>query len=178
VTDTLRACTASEGRPREMAEEQNLTKRASHNLSATAMERLGIHVSRYGSVLTLLLIGALKFTTGEAQGIQPLVANSPLMFWMYRIFSLQGVSNLIGVIEIVVALLIALRPLSAKLSFVGSVGAVITFVLTVSFLLSTPGAFRLSHGLPLLGDAGQFLIKDLVLLGASIGTAAEARSGD
>ena len=100
------------------------------------------------------------------------------MFWLYRILNLQGVSNLIGVIEIVVALLIALRPLSAKLSFVGSVGAVITFVLTVSFLLSTPGAFRLSNGLPLLGDAGQFLIKDLVLLGASIGTAAEARSGD
>jgi reactive chlorine resistance protein C len=178
VTDTLRVSTASERRPRKMAEEQNLTKRASYGLSATAMERLGIHVSRYGLVLTLLLIGALKFTTGEAQGIQPLVANSPLMFWMYRILSLQGVSNLIGVIEIVVALLIALRPLSAKLSFVGSIGAVITFVLTVSFLLSTPGAFRLSHGLPLLGDAGQFLIKDLVLLGASIWTAAEARSGD
>jgi uncharacterized membrane protein YkgB len=112
VTDTLRASTASERLPRKMAEEQNLTKRASHGLSATAMERLGIHVSRYG--LVLLLIGALKFTTGEAQGIQPLVANSPLMFWMYRIFSLQGVSNLIGVIEIVVALLIALRPLSAN----------------------------------------------------------------
>jgi len=178
VTDTLRVCTASEGRPRKMAEEQNLTKGASHGLSATAMERLSIHVSRYGLVLTLLLIGALKFTTGEAQGIQPLLANSPLMFWMYRIFSLQDVSNLIGVTEIAVALLIALRPLSAKLSFVGSIGAVTTFVLTVSFLLSTPGAFRLSHGLPLLGDTGQFLIKDLVLLGASIWTAAEARSGD
>jgi reactive chlorine resistance protein C len=178
VTDTLRASTASERRPRKMAEEQSLTKGTSHGVSATSMERLGVHVSRYGLVLTLLLIGALKFTAGEAQGIQPLVANSPLTFWLYRIFSLQGVSNLIGVIEIVVALLIALRPLSAKLSFVGSIGAVITFVLTVSFLLSTPGAFQFSHGLPLLGDAGQFLIKDLVLLGASIWTAAEARSGD
>jgi Protein of unknown function, DUF417 len=119
VTDTLRASTASERRPRKMAEEQSLTKGTSHGVSATSMERLGVHVSRYGLVLTLLLIGALKFTAGEAQGIQPLVANSPLMFWLYRIFSLQGVSNLIGVIEIVVALLIALRPLAAKLSFVG-----------------------------------------------------------
>jgi reactive chlorine resistance protein C len=103
-------------------------------------------------------------------------ANSLLMSWLYRIFSLQGVSNLIGVIEIVVALLIAVRPFSARLSFIGSIGAIITFVLTVSFLLSTPGAFRLSHGFPLLGDAGQFLIKDLVLLGASIWIAAEARN--
>ena len=143
--------------------------------SKSSFEKLGTQVSRYGLVITLLSIGVLKFTAGEAQGIQPLVANSPLMFWLYRIFSLQGVSNLIGVIEIVVALLICLRPLSAKLSFIGSMGAIITFVLTVSFLLSTPGAFQFSHGFPLLGDAGQFLIKDLVLLGASIWTAAEAR---
>jgi reactive chlorine resistance protein C len=106
------------------------------------------------------------------------VANSPLMFWLYRVLSVQAVSNLIGVIEIVVAALIALRPFSAKLSFIGSIGAIITFVLTVSFLFSTPGAFKLSHGFPLLGDAGQFLIKDLVFLGASIWTAAEARKED
>jgi uncharacterized membrane protein YkgB len=143
--------------------------------SRTLLGGLGIHVSRYGLVLTLLLIGFLKFTAGEAQGIQPLVANSPLMFWLYRVFSLQGVSNLIGAIEIAVAALIALRPFSAKLSFIGSIGAIITFVLTVSFLFSTPGALQFSHGVPLLGDAGQFLIKDLVLLGASIWTAAEAR---
>jgi reactive chlorine resistance protein C len=140
----------------------------------SSLEKLGTHVSRYGLVITLLSIGVLKFTAGEAKGIQPLVANSPLMFWLYRIFSLQGVSNLIGVIEIVVALLIGLRPLSAKLSFIGSIGAIITFMLTASFLFSTPGAFQFSHGFPLLGDAGQFLIKDLVLLGASIWTAAEA----
>ena len=140
-----------------------------------SLERLGIHLSRYGLVLTLLLIGILKFTSGEAQGIQPLVAHSPLMSWLYQIFSVQGVSNLIGLIEIVVALLMGLRPISARLSFMGSIGAIITFVLTVSFLFSTPGAFQFAHGFPLLGDAGQFLIKDLVLLGASVWTAAEAR---
>ena len=142
------------------------------------MENVGIKVSRYGLVVMLLLIGALKFTVGEAQGIQPLVANSPLMFWLYRILNVQGVSNLIGVIEIVVALLIALRPFSARLSLIGSVGAIITFLLTVSFLFSTPGALQFSHGFPALGDAGQFLIKDLVLLGASFWTAAEARLGN
>jgi uncharacterized membrane protein YkgB len=139
------------------------------------LEKLGIHISRCGLVVTLFLIGILKFTGAEAQGIQPLVASSPLMFWLYHIFSLQAVSNLIGTIEIVVAALIALRRFSPRLSFVGSLGAVITFLLTVSFLFSTPGAFQFSHGLPLLGDAGQVLIKDLVLLGAAVWTAAEAR---
>jgi reactive chlorine resistance protein C len=155
--------------------EETLIRALMRSKPRSSLERVGIHVSRYGLVITLLSIGVLKFTAGEAQGIQPLVANSPLMFWLYRIFSLQGVSNLIGVIEIVVAVLIAVRPFSARLSFIGSIGAIITFVLTVSFLFSTPGAFQFSHGFPLLGDAGQFLIKDLVLLGASIWTAAEAR---
>jgi uncharacterized membrane protein YkgB len=155
--------------------EQELTKVMRRDESRTLLENVGIHVSRYGLVATLLLIGVLKFTTGEAQGIQPLVASSPLMFWLYKVFSLQAVSNLIGVIEIAIAVLIALRPFSARLSFVGSIGAIITFLLTVSFLFSTPGAFQFSHGVPLLGDAGQFLIKDVVLLGASIFTAAEAQ---
>jgi len=146
--------------------------------SRTLLERVGIHVSRYGLVITLFLIGILKFTAGEAQGIQPLVASSPLMFWLYHIFGLQTVSNLIGAIEIAVAALMALRPFSARLSFIGSLGAIVTFVLTVSFLFSTPGVFQFSHGFPLLGDAGQFLIKDLVLLGASIWTAGEARKED
>ena len=155
-----------------------LVKKSSPTNHWASLERMGIYVSRYGLVLTLLLIGVLKFTFGEAQGIQPLVAHSPLMSWLYRIFSVQAVSNLIGGIEIAVALLIALRPISARLSFIGSIGSIVTFLLTVSFLFSTPGAFQFSHGFPVLGDAGQFLIKDLVLLGASIWTAAEAQSRD
>jgi uncharacterized membrane protein YkgB len=96
------------------------------------------------------------------------------MSWMYSLLSVQGVSNVIGTIEIAIAVLIALRPLSPKASFVGSLGAIITFVLTVTFLFSTPGAAQLNYGFPILGEAGQFLIKDTVLLGASFWTAAEA----
>ena len=138
------------------------------------LEAPGILLSRYGLVVVLLLIGVLKFTPGEAAGIQPLVAHSPLMSWMYSLLSVQGVSNVIGAIEIATAALLALRPLSPKASFVGSLAAVVTFLLTFSFLFSTPGAAQLKYGFPVLGDAGQFLIKDLVLLGASFWTAAEA----
>jgi uncharacterized membrane protein YkgB len=84
------------------------------------------------------------------------------------------VSNLIGAIEIAVAVMLALRPISAKASFVGSLGSIVTFLVTTSFVFSTPGAVQLSHGLPALTGVGQFLIKDVVLLGASFWTAAEA----
>jgi reactive chlorine resistance protein C len=138
------------------------------------LETLGVWLTRYGLVTVLLLIGFLKFTAAEAEGIQPLVAHSPLISWMYGILSVQAVSNLIGAIEIAFAVMLALRPIFAKASFVGSLGSIVTFLLTTSFLFSTPGAVRLSYGLPVLGDVGQFLIKDVVLLGASFWTAAEA----
>ena len=160
----------------EASTERMLVEAPDHIAPSASLGKLGIYISRYGLVVTLLLIGILKFTSAEAQGIQALVADSPLMFWLYHIFSLQVVSNLIGTTEIIVAVLIALRPVSARLSFAGSLGAVITFLLTVSFLFSTPGTFQFSHGFPMLGDTGQFPIKDLVLLGAAVCTAAEARS--
>jgi uncharacterized membrane protein YkgB len=138
------------------------------------LEAVGITISRYGLVLVLLLIGFLKFTAAEAVGIQPLIAHSPLMSWMYAVLGVRGVSALIGTIEITVALLVALRPFSAVASFVGSLGCSVTFLLTTSFLFSTPGAVQWSYGLPILGNMGQFLIKDVVLLGASFWTASEA----
>ena len=128
------------------------------------LEATGIVVSRYGLVVVLLLIGVLKFTPEEAEGIQPLVAHSPLMSWMYGLLSVQGVSNVIGAIEIATAALMGLRAFSPKASFVGSSAAVITFLLTVSFLFSTPGAAHFKHGFPVLGDAGQLLIRPLVLV--------------
>jgi len=93
---------------------------------------------------------------------------------MYLVLGEQGVSNVIGVIELLVAALLVLRPFSPRASFLGSLGAIVTFLLTTSFLFTTPGALQLGHGVQILGDAGQFLIKDLVLLGASFWTAAEA----
>lgn len=138
------------------------------------LEKAGAHISRYGLAIILLLIGILKFTPAEADGIQPLVAHSPFLSWMYLIFSKQGVSNMIGTIELLVAVLLVLRPLSPRASFLGSLGAIATFLLTSSFLFTTPGALQFGHGVQILGDAGQFLIKDLVLLGASFWTAAEA----
>jgi uncharacterized membrane protein YkgB len=144
------------------------------NRAQSALEALGVGISRYGLVVILLLIGLAKFTPEEAAGIQPLVAHSPFMSWMYSVLSVQKASNIIGMIEIAIALLIGLRPLSPTMSFIGSVGAIATFLLTCSFLFSTPGAIQFGKGLLLLGDTGQFLVKDLVLLGASFWTASEA----
>ena len=141
-----------------------------------AAKKIGAFLLRYGLVLVLGWIGAMKFTAYEAEGIKALVATSPLMSWMYKVFSLQATSNIIGVAEITAALLIAIRPISARLSAIGSVLAVCTFLATLTFLFSLPGWEKSLGGFPALSGSGGFLLKDVVLLGASLWTLGESLS--
>lgn len=129
---------------------------------------------RYGLVVVLGWIGAMKFTAYEAEGIRPLVASSPLMSWMYSVLSLQGTSNLIGVTELLAAALIAARPWSPRLTVVGSAIACLTFITTLSFLFTLPGWEKSLGGFPALSGSGGFLLKDAVLLGASLWSMGEA----
>lgn len=146
--------------------------------SGAKLEAIGLHVARYALVLVLVWIGAMKFTAYEAGAIQPLVANSPLMSWLYAIFSVQATSNLIGVAEIAAGVLIALRTWSAMAAALGSLMAIATFVITLTFMFSTPGWEPSLGGFPALSVApGQFILKDAVLLGAAIWSFGEALRG-
>ncbi len=139
------------------------------------LESIGAKVIRYGLVIILLWVGALKFTAYEAEGIQGLIANSPLMSWMLSVMSVQGAAMLIGVVEITLGLLIATRPFAPKVSAIGSIGAIIMFLTTLSFVFTTPGVWQPGYGFPFPSPMpGQFLAKDIMLLGAAIWTAGEA----
>lgn len=140
------------------------------NSGKNLFEKLGAFFIRYGLVLVLGWIGAMKFTAYEAEGIKTLVETSPLMSWMYKALSLQATSNVIGVAELTAAVLIAIRALSAKLSAIGSVLAVFTFLTTLTFLFSLPGWEKSLGGFPALSGSGGFLLKDVVLLGAALFT--------
>src|SRR4051812_26482259 len=74
---------------------------------SAALLAVGAVVLRYGLVLLILWFGVFKFTPTEAQAIQPLVANSPFLAWLYGVTDLEGGSRVIGVLEIAIALLIA-----------------------------------------------------------------------
>ncbi len=130
---------------------------------------------RYGLALIFLWIGGMKFTAYEAQGIRPLAENSPLMSWLLAVLSTQAFSNLLGVVEIATGVLLALRPLSALAAAIGSGMAIATFLTTLSFLFTTPGWERSLGGFPALSALpGQFLLKDVVLLGAAVWSLREA----
>lgn len=137
--------------------------------------RSGGAIARYGLALVIGWIGVLKFTAYEAQGIQPLVANSPLMSWLYHFFSVTTFSSLLGVVEVTAAVLLAVKPWLPKVSALGSVVSVGLFAATISFLFTTPGATEATQGgFPWLSMTGQFLLKDVVLLGIAVWTLGDA----
>lgn len=128
----------------------------------TVMYRAGYFISLAGSVLILLWIGIYKFTAVEAEAIRPLMEQHPLLSWMYSIFTIQQVSNIIGITEILLALVLILSIKWIKLRKIASIGMIITFVLTLSFLFTTSGMWKFREGIP---TTDFFILKDLLLLG-------------
>ena len=132
-------------------------------------------LGRYGLVVVIGWIGALKFANFQANQIQPLVASSPFMGWLYNIFSVYTFSALLGVFEVAAAVLIAIKPMSPRLSIVGSVLAIVLFLATISFLFTTPGITEpAGGGFPAISLIGEFLLKDIPLLGLSFWTLADS----
>src|SRR5262249_47443056 len=121
---------------------------------APALTRLGQHISRYGLVVVLAWIGFGKYVKMESR---VLIQHSPLMSWVYDVFSVTTVARALGTMEIVAALLIALRPVWPLASAIGSALAVVLFLGTLSFLFTTPGVVSMyAAGLPVLsGMPGQ-----------------------
>lgn len=157
-----------------------VTKNVTHypttdRIGPAGLERVGGGLARYGLVIVIAWIGALKFTEFEANGIAPLVSNSPFMSWVYDVVSVGTFSALLGVLELGAAALIAVKPWWPRVSMAGSVIAVGLFTATLSFLFTTPGVFEASAGgFPVLSSTGQFLIKDVALLGVAVWTLTDA----
>jgi uncharacterized membrane protein YkgB len=144
--------------------------------AAPVLMRVGQIVARYGLVVVLAWIGFGKYVKMESR---VLIEHSPLMSWIYDYLSVAAVARGLGTMEIVAAVLIALRPVWPRGSAAGSALAVVLFIGTLSFLFTTPGVVAThAAGLPVLSaQPGQFLLKDLVLIGVAIWTLGEALRG-
>ncbi|MBP1165132.1 putative membrane protein YkgB [Chryseobacterium sp. PvR013] len=130
--------------------------------SKNQLPRTGYYISLFGAALILLWIGIFKFTPTEAAAIKPLVENHFLTFFVYKIMSVQAVSNLIGTIEIIIALLLIFSAKFAVLKKYAGIGMMVTFLVTLSYLFTTPGMWKIVDGVPVTDF---FILKDLMLLG-------------
>jgi uncharacterized membrane protein YkgB len=166
------------------------------------LDHIGKKVVRFGIVIVFLWIGGLKFFTYEADGIVPFVANSPFMSFFYnhpseykKYVNKEGefiranhqwhirnntyeFANGLGVVLIILAVLVALYKVAPLASLIGSMLIFITTIGTLSFLITTPESWvphlnDAHSGFPFLSGRGRLVIKDIVILGASIITMSE-----
>jgi uncharacterized membrane protein YkgB len=100
-------------------------------------------VTRASLYLSLVVIyfwfGGMKFTEYEAQGLVPLVSNSPLVGWFYDLLSVRGFSAFLGVIELSIGLLVLVGLFNPAISVLGGLLSAGLFVTTLSFMATTPG---------------------------------------
>jgi reactive chlorine resistance protein C len=173
-------------------------------IKAATFDRFGMAMLRLGLAIVLIWIGGLKFASYEADGIVPLVANSPFMSFLYHHpapeyrehLTKEGqvvpanqqwnesnrtypVSYGLGVIIVSLGIMIALHPIWPQVSAVGSFLLILMALTTLSFLVTTPEAWVPAlgdphHGFPYLSGAGRLIIKDAIMLGAAVTTLADS----
>jgi uncharacterized membrane protein YkgB len=123
---------------------------------------------RWSMVAIFIWFGMQKFTPYAAEAIAPLIANSPFMRWL-GVFGERGEAKIIGTIELTTAAVLIIGSVIPVASAVGAAMACATFLLTTSFVFSTPGITQKSAtGFPIISTLlEQFLLKDIALLAAS-----------
>jgi reactive chlorine resistance protein C len=148
---------------------------------AAASQRVPRHsqvaglLARYALVVVITWFGAMKFTHHEAYNISRFVAYSPLMGWAYHVMSIRTFGALTGVAELATAALLAVKPWAPRLSILGGGLAVLFFFGTLSFMISTPGIGEpTAGGFPVLSDNGEFLMKDIGLMGLAVWTLSDS----
>jgi uncharacterized membrane protein YkgB len=171
---------------------------------AASLDRIGLGLVRLGLVVVLVWIGGLKFARYEADGIVPLVANSPLMSFFYQhpapayrpYMNREGelipshrewhetngtytFAYGLGVLIVSIGILIALHPVLPQVAAIGSFLLILMALTTLSFLITTPEAWvpalgDSAHGFPFLSGAGRLVVKDAIMLGAAVTTMADS----
>jgi reactive chlorine resistance protein C len=173
-------------------------------LLASEADVIGMRFLRFALVVVLVWIGGLKFANYEADGIVPLVSNSPVMSFFYHYPSPEyrghmnregelksanrdwqssngtyRFAHILGCVIVAIGLMIACYSFAPGIATVGSFLLILMSFTTLSFLVTTPEAWvpalgDSAHGFPYLSIAGRLIIKDIIMLGAAVVTLAES----
>jgi reactive chlorine resistance protein C len=152
----------------------DLSDKAKSNLTKLAAwvndRNIAFRIASIGMIVMLLWAGSYKMTAPGAEGIIPLVSNSPLISWHFKIFGPYIGSDLIGLTEIIAAVLLIAGYFRPKAGIVGGFIASIMFFTTSTMIITTPGAIISVpgiHGMRYMSFLGLFLFKDVISLGVS-----------
>jgi reactive chlorine resistance protein C len=142
--------------------------------TARVLASVGFPATRFGLATTFVWIGTMKWNDYEIEHAEVLVTASPLTSRLREQLGARRLAAVIGVAQITMGSLIAAGRVAPRASAVGSMGAAAMMVSTLSFLVTTPEAWQEKRGVPWLSMLGEALLKDTVLLGASLLTTADS----
>ena len=135
--------------------------------SFVANRNIPFLVCSIGMIVMLLWAGKFKMTAPGAEGIIPLVTNSPLMSWNYKIFGPYVGGDIIGLTEWTAAILLIVGYFKPKAGILGAIILVGMFFTTSTMLITTPDDTIVVHGIHYMNNLGLFLFKDVISLGVA-----------
>ena len=151
-----------------------LLRNAKSNLTKAAAwitdRNIPFVVCSIGMIVMLLWAGAYKMTAPGAEGIVPLVSNSPLLSWHFKLFGPYIGSDIIGLTEITAAILIIVGYFKPKAGIIAGLITTAMFFSTSSMIITTPGTVIAVPGITYMrymSSLGLFLFKDVISLGVS-----------
>src|ERR1700761_2038233 len=124
-------------------------------------------VCSIGMIVMLLWAGKFKMTAPGAEGIIPLVSNSPLTSWQFKHFGPYILGDMIGITEWTAAILLIIGYFKPKAGIVGGIILVGMFFTTSSMLISTPDDTIVVHDIHYMNNLGLFLFKDIISFGVA-----------
>lgn len=153
-------------------EKQDLSKDAKSNLTKLAAwiddRNVPFLITSIGMIVMLLWAGSYKMTAPGAEGIVPLVSNSPLIWWHFKLFGPYIGSDIIGLTEWAGALFYIAGYFKPKAGVIGGLITTMMFFITSTMLITTPGSTISVHGIRYMSFLGLFLYKDVISLGVSL----------
>ena len=136
--------------------------------SGLLMTDLDYHVLRASMIIMYFFFGYQKWWPYEAERLVPFISNSPLISWLYLVFTHQQASWLLGVSEWTFGALLFAGFWDKRLGILGAAGSTVTFIVTVSIIPFTPDGWDPVARFPAMTGNVPFLMKDIVLLAASL----------
>jgi len=135
---------------------------------AKTFKAAGQFLLRYGLAITFIWLGLMKLKNSEADYLRQVLSNSGLFSWLLKYLTSYAFSQIIAYLQIVIGVMIALKPVARKVSVWGGIIATVVLFLSVSALFTSSYVWQAPYGFPELSKLGQSILKDLVLLGAAM----------
>ena len=120
-----------------------------------------------GMIVMFRWAGKFKMTAPGAEGIIPLVSNSPLTSWQFKVFGPYLLGDMIGATEWTAAILLIIGYFKPKAGIVAGIILVGMFFTTSSMLITTPDDTIVFHGIHYMNNLGLFLFKDIISFGVA-----------